>query len=164
MQLPARTEGPHCWLWRLLYRTAEAELPAHADPGRRTRAAGLLWDRVVAGSLSVRRDRSGVTEEADPWLSDLVVAEARRHVALSARLDRGRDADGHLRAKADRPPTERVDAIGQLIWVQLGNGWARVAEDEDAILFWDPETSTFVSFDLELSATYARLLGGRAAR
>ncbi len=164
MLLPPRTEGPHSWLWLLLYREAARDLPVSAEPAARTQAAGLLWDRVVAGSLSVRRDRSGLSEETDPWLPELVAVEARRHLALSAELDRAEDADPDQRAaKARRPSDERVNAISLFIWRQLGNGWARVVDGEDTILFWDPEASAFVPFSLDLNQRYVRRFGKAAA-
>lgn len=159
MNLPARTEGPHCWLWLLLYAEAERDVGSADLPGGRTQAAGVLWARVVAGEVCVAHDRRGVLAgDADPWLPELVTAEARRHLVLSAQLDETLAADSPQRkAKAARPDDERIGAISAFIWRQLGNGWARVADEEDAILFWDPDRCTFVPFDLELSRRYARL-------
>jgi hypothetical protein len=158
MKLPARPEGPHCWLWLLLYQEAGRAFPISEDARTRTQAAGRLWERVIDGSMSIKRDRSGLNEEADPWLSEVVEAEARRHLELSAQLDDLRDDLADVRgAKAMRPIDERSQAVGQFIWRQLGNGWARVAEGEDAILFWDPDAAGFVPFSLGLSARYAEL-------
>ena len=164
MNLPARTEGPHRWLWLLIYAEAERGLGLSADAQSPAQAAGLLWERILAGEVCVRRDRSGVVSgEIDPWLKDLVAEEAGRHIRLSAELDRGVAADSPERAaKDERPQEERVRAISAFIWRQLGNGWARVADGEDAILFWDPEGSGFVPFGVELSRCYARRFSSAA--
>lgn len=159
--LPARCDGPHCWLWRLLYEEAERRLIEGRAAGDRIQLVGHIWESIVDGALWVRRDRSGVREDQpDPWLRELVLAEARRHVELSARLDRAVAAyHPDRKAKDGRPIEERVTAISLFLWRLLGNGWARVADEEDALVFWDPRSSSFVPFSLELSRAYVSRYG-----
>jgi hypothetical protein len=164
VDLPARNEGPHSWLWCLVYVEVDQGSPPPADAVARTQAAGWLWEQLVAGRVWVRRDRSGLSVEGpDPWLGDLVATEAERHLVVSSELDASVAPDDPRRlAKRARPSEERVRAISFYLWRQLGSGWARVADDDDVILFWDPRQGEFVPFSLALSNAYVALFGHRA--
>jgi hypothetical protein len=156
---PGRTEDPHGWLWRLLFEEVDRSLAEAIEEGDRVEVAGRLWENVVAGTAWVRRDRSGLSrQEPDTWLSDLVDAEAERHIALSADLDTTLAADDvFVLQKAARPREERQANIRVLLWLYLGSGWIRVTEEWDRIVFWDPASSEFVPYSPELNLTYVRL-------
>jgi len=156
---PGRTEDPHGWLWRLVFEEVERSLADALEEGNRVEVAGRLWEGVVVGTVWVRRDRGGLSrQEPDTWLSDLVDAEAERHLAFSADLDSTLDADhAFVLNKAARPREERQTNLRMLLWQYLGSGWIRVTEEQDRIVFWDPASSEFVPYSPELNLTYVRL-------
>jgi PAS domain-containing protein len=156
---PGRTEDPHGWLWRLLFEEVDRRLAEALEEADRVAVAGGLWEDVVAGTAWVRRDRGGLSRrEPDTWLSDLVDAEAERHISLSADLDSTLDANHvFVLNKAARPREERQANIRLLLWRYLSSGWIRVTEEQDRIVFWDPASSEFVPYSPELNLTYVRL-------
>lgn len=169
MNLPPRREGPHAWLWRLLYREAELLVSRSSAAGDPDEAAEWLWRGVASGWVWIRRDRSGISwAEPDPWLRELVAAEAERHRALGdSRTPNGSGSDdeaaigppaaGPTGPAASRPTQERIAVIAGHIWRYLASGWARVSDHEDTILFWHPTIRRFVPFTADLEADYRRL-------
>jgi hypothetical protein len=160
VSLPARTDDPHGWLWRVIFAEADRRLEAQEGSGDRVAVAAGLWEGIVAGRIWVRRDRSGLSfDEPDAWLSHLVDAEAERHLLLSDGLDHTLPSDDpFVVSKTLRPRTERQANISLMIWCYLSNGWVRVAERPDQILFWDPTTGAFVTFSHELNLTYVKVI------
>jgi hypothetical protein len=159
MNLPARTQGPHSWLWRLLFAEAEKRTSPSGVNGTATDAAAWLWQGVVMGVLWVRGDRTGFAfDEPDLWLPRLVDDEVERHLLISEEMEASLEPDDPRRlVDTQRPLEERRTAIGRVIWQYLGSGWARVDEEEDRILFWDPVWLRFTPFTAELSLEYAGL-------
>ena len=83
------------------------------------------------------------------WLKVLVRVEAEHQIEVWDVL--------HL----DDPDPEdwemRRAGVESHLWTWLTSGWARVTDDRDAVLFWNPETLAFEPWTAELYLTYDRI-------
>jgi hypothetical protein len=155
--LPARDEGPHSWLGRLVRQDAERRLAAGLD--RSTPPAELAqteWDWLRRGWAWAKPDRSALTLDVpNRYLADIVAQHAERHLAISSELDRTLPEDHPARlAKAERPVEVRLAAIRAAIWAHLTHGFCRIADDSDEILWWHLLEERFVSFDATYQMEY----------
>jgi hypothetical protein len=72
------------------------------------------------------------------------------------------ESDEGSEAETSPEPTprareERRAVVAGHIWRYLATGWARIADEEDRVLFWHPDKKQFMPFTRELEADYRRL-------
>jgi hypothetical protein len=155
--LPARDEGPHSWLGKLVRDDAEKRLAAGVD--RSTPLAELIqseWEWLRRGWAWAKPDRTGLTLDApNEYLMEIVRRHAEHHLEISRQLDASLPPDHPVRIeKAKRPVQVRLAAIRAAIWAHLIHGFCRIADDSDEILWWHLLEERFVPFDADYQTKY----------
>ena len=157
LTLPARDEGPHSWLGRLVRDDATRRYEAGKE--HTTRLPELIqgeWQWLSRAWCWVRPDRSGLTFDVpNEYLEAIVARHVQRHLEVSAELDKTLPVDHPARKqKAERTLDDRLAALRIAIWAHLLHGFCRVADDSDDILWWHLLEERFVPFDAKYNLEY----------
>jgi hypothetical protein len=157
LTLPARDEGPHSWLGRLVRDDATRRYEAGKE--HVTRLPELIqgeWQWLSRAWCWVLPDRSGLTfDTPNDYLETIVARHSHRHLDVSDELDATLPADHPARVeKAKRTVDERLEALRTAIWAHLLHGFCRVADDSDDILWWHLIDERFVPFDAAYNLAY----------
>lgn len=108
---------------------------------------------MFVGVLSISlQDRCGLRRHApEPRFNDLV--EAERHLAMGDGRRTQSEVESEEGWEAQTSPTPNPRACGERRSVEAGRirrylatGWARIADEEDRVLFWHPDKGQFVPF------------------
>ncbi|MCL5942511.1 MAG: hypothetical protein M1325_03180 [Actinobacteria bacterium] len=162
LTLPARHEGPHAWLGRLVRADAERRLARGHSVGITLAALTQAeWDWLKNGWCWARPDRTRLTfDEPNDYLDTLVARHAEKHLAVSDQLDASLPADHPARLeKAARPREQRLAALRAAIWAHLAHGFCRIEDDGDDIVWWHLTKETFVPFDADYNLAYVEWQG-----
>ncbi|MCZ7661715.1 MAG: hypothetical protein M5U22_01610 [Thermoleophilia bacterium] len=162
LTLPARDEGPHAWLGRLVREDARKRLERGRSRG--VTLAALTqgeWEWLHNGWCWARPDRSALTfDQRNDYLDDIVRRHAEKHLAVADQLEATLPEDHPARIeKSRRPRQERLAAIQVAIWAHLVHGFCRIEDDGDDILWWHLIREEFVPFDAEYNLAYVEWQG-----